>query len=90
MAAVYSMLLSHRQSTLPLRLCNSQGLEYALDNWRMALPPAIIMSIINMYRIKAAGGKYQLWNWHGIGGSEYHVSAVEGVLISDQDNFSPF
>ncbi|SFI81625.1 cyanophycinase [Nitrosomonas sp. Nm34] len=45
---------------------------------------------INVYRINAAGGKYQLWNWHGMGGSEYLVSAVEGVLISDQDNFSPY
>ncbi|TYP78434.1 MULTISPECIES: hypothetical protein [Nitrosomonas] len=45
---------------------------------------------INVYRINAAGGKYQLWNWHGIGGSEYLVSAVEGVLISDQDSLSPY
>ncbi|SDX16066.1 cyanophycinase [Nitrosomonas communis] len=43
---------------------------------------------INVYRINAAGGKYQLLNWHGIDGSEYLVSAVEGVLTSDQDNLS--
>ncbi|SDW87360.1 hypothetical protein [Nitrosomonas communis] len=45
---------------------------------------------INVYRINAAGGKYQLLNWHGIGGSEYLVSAVEGVLISDQDSLSSY
>lgn len=45
---------------------------------------------IHVYRIAVAGGTYHLWNWMGIGGSEYLVSAIEGVLTSDQDGFSPY
>ena len=33
---------------------------------------------ISMYRINAAArGTYHLWDWHGIGGRKYLVSAVE-------------
>jgi cyanophycinase len=45
---------------------------------------------IHVYRINAAEGAYHLWNWMGVGGSEYLVSAIEGVLTSDQDGFSPY
>lgn len=41
---------------------------------------------ISVYRINAQAGSYDLWSWMGHNGTEYNVSAVEGVLISDQAN----
>jgi len=45
---------------------------------------------ISVYRINAQAGFYDLWSWVGDKGSEYDVSAIEGVLISYQANHSPY
>lgn len=45
---------------------------------------------IGVYRINAQAGSYNLWSWLGHNGSEYGVSAIDGVLISDQSNLSPY
>lgn len=46
---------------------------------------------IGVYRINAAtAGTFDLWSWLGSNGSEYHVSAVQGILTSDQANHSPY
>ncbi|PXW87764.1 cyanophycinase [Nitrosomonas sp. Nm84] len=46
---------------------------------------------IGVYRINAAtSGTFDLWSWLGSDGSEYHVSAIQGILTSDQANQSPY
>ncbi|NBQ67567.1 MAG: cyanophycinase [Nitrosomonadaceae bacterium] len=45
---------------------------------------------VSVYRINALAGSFNLWSWSGFHGSEYDVSAVEGMLISDQANGSPY
>lgn len=46
---------------------------------------------IGVYQINAAtAGTFDLWSWLGSNGSEYHVSAVQGILTSDQANHSPY
>jgi len=44
---------------------------------------------IGVYRINAAtAGTFDLWSWFGTNGSEYHVSATQGKMTSDQANHS--
>ena len=45
---------------------------------------------IGVYRINAQTGSYNLWSWLGHNGSEYNISAINGVLVSDQSNLSPY
>jgi len=44
---------------------------------------------IHVYRINAqVDSSYDLFAWQGFNGTEYNVSAIEGVLTSDQDNLA--
>jgi cyanophycinase len=45
---------------------------------------------IDVYRIGAASGSFDLANWTGTGGSAYEVSADAGVLTSTQAGASPY
>lgn len=45
---------------------------------------------INVYRIHASAGSFNLNHWKGSGGSAYQISVKAGILTSSQNNSSPY